>query len=63
MEFNADAEFSGVYLQAREALMRVGWKESHTKREGRVISTLMSKDGYGIFLLYGCEEEIKDEII
>jgi hypothetical protein len=61
MEFSADAEFSGVYLQAREALMKVGWTESKTKREGRVISTLMVKEGYGIFLLYGCEEEVKDE--
>jgi hypothetical protein len=61
MEFSADQEYSGHYLEVMNALSNAGWKSKENKREGRVISSLFTKNGYGIFVLFGGEEEIKDE--
>ena len=62
MEFSADQEYSSNYLGVRDSLTSKGWKEGKPKKDGRVISVLFTKDGYGMFILYGCEEEIKDEV-
>ena len=63
MEFSADKEFYGNYLNIRNDLLRLGWKENTPKKDGRTISVLFTRDGYGIYLLYGCEEEIRNEIL
>ena len=63
MEFSADKEFYDTYLAAREALIKQGWKQVKTEREDRTVTALFSKNGYGIYLIYGCEEEIKHEIL
>lgn len=61
-EFSSDKEFYLNYLTVRGFLLKQGWEEVKPKKEGRVISSLFTKDGYGMYLLYGCEEEIKDDI-
>jgi hypothetical protein len=62
-EFSSDREFYGTYLNARETLVKAGWREGSTKKTKTNISTLFHKDGYAIFVLYGCEEDIKNEIL
>ena len=62
-EFSSDKEFYSNYLLVRDSLLKQGWIEAHPKRDDRVISSLFIKDGYGMHILYGCEEEIRDEIL
>jgi hypothetical protein len=62
VEFSSDREFYSNYLQVRDNLIKQGWKENSPKRDKRTITTLFTKDGYGIYVLYGCEEEIKNEV-
>ena len=63
MEFSVDKEFYGNYLKIRNDLIHLGWKEDKPKRDGRTISVLFTKEGYGMYILYGCEEEIRNEIL
>jgi hypothetical protein len=62
-EFNSDQEFFGNYLNTRVMLLKAGWKEGNPKKTKDKISTIYTKDGYAIFVLYGCEEDIKNEIL
>jgi len=63
MEFSADKEFFGNYLSIRDILVQQGWKEGKPNRDNRVISVMFTKDGYAMYVVYGCEEEIKNEIL
>lgn len=62
-EFSSDREYYGHYLKIREGLIKQGWKEGKSNVDKKSISVLYTKDGYGIYVLYGCEEEIKNEIL
>lgn len=63
MEFSADKEFYETYLAVRGSLIKQGWKETKAEREDRTVTGFFTKNGYGIYLIYGCEEEIKHEIL
>lgn len=62
-EFSSDREYYGHYLKVRDTLLKQGWKEGKSKIDRRTISILYTKEGYGLYLLFGCEEEIKSEIL
>jgi len=62
-EFSSDKEFYLNYLTVRGFLLKLGWEEKKPQKENRVISSLFTKDGYGLYILYGCEEEIKDDVL
>lgn len=62
-EFSSDREYYGNYLSVRDTLIKQGWKEGKSRMDRKTISILYTKDGYGLYILYGCEEEIKSEIL
>ena len=62
-EFSADSEFYGNYLKIRESLVSLGWQETNPKIQRRIISAIFTKDGYATCLIFGCEEEVKNEVI
>lgn len=62
-EFNADKEYYNEYLIASGALAKEGWKRDKSERSKKTISTLFIKNGMAIWLLFGCEEDIKNEIL
>ena len=62
-EFDADNEFFGNYVTTKACLIKQGWKEGKPKFDNRVISVLFTKNGYSMYVLYGCEEDIKEEIL
>jgi hypothetical protein len=62
-EFSADKEFFSNYLTIKELLIANGWKETHPIADKRSIASLYIKNGYGLYILYGCEEEIKNELL
>jgi hypothetical protein len=59
----SDQEFYKTYLDTRELLRRNGWVEFKSKRDKKILSTTLKKNGYSIFLLYGCDEDVKNEIL
>ena len=59
----SDKEFYGVYLNARDVLIKDGWKEENPTRTKDKISCIFTKNGFAIFFLYGCEENVKNEIL
>ncbi len=63
MEFNADKEFYGNFLNLRELLLKDGWKEESNKRDKKITTSLLTKNGFAIHVIYGCEENVKDEIL
>ena len=62
-EFNSDKEFYGLYSQVRDNLIHRGWKEGKATVIKRKISAMFTRDGYGMYVLFGCEEDIKSEIL
>jgi len=62
-EFSADQEFYDNYMKVRNILLSQGWKEGKPSKDEKMITNLFTKDGFGIYILYGCEEEVKDEIL
>lgn len=59
----SDQEFYKTYLDARELLRKDGWVEFKSKRDKKTLSTTLKKNGYSIFLLYGCDEDVKNELL
>jgi hypothetical protein len=59
----SDQEFYKTYLDTRELLRRNGWVEFKSKRDKKILLTTLKKNGYSIFLLYGCDEDVKNEIL
>jgi hypothetical protein len=41
----------------------LGWQEGKATIIRRKISVTFTKDGYGMYVLFGCEEDIRDEIL
>ena len=63
-EFNADSEFYGNYLKFVELFNKIGWKQTGVPNlKSRKLEGLFIKDGLAIYILYGCEEDIKEEIL
>jgi hypothetical protein len=62
-EFNADKEYYSEYLAARAAIETKGWKADKTNRTRSSISTLFTKNGMGIWMLFGCEEDVRNELL
>lgn len=67
MEYNADRDYLEHYKDVSRILRELGWKEerqSHPSFAGHEkISSIFTKDGYAVYVLYGCEEDVKDEIL
>jgi len=63
LEFSSDKEFYGLYYQVRDNLVHLGWREGKATIIKRKISVMFTKDGYGMYVLFGCEGDIKDEIL
>ena len=59
----SDQEFYSTYLKEREALLKNGWKETNSKRDKRILSATFKKNGYSMFVLYGCDEDVKNELL
>ena len=62
-DFNSDGEFAANYIALHAFLKSKGWKATTKALESRKVSMLFTKDGYGVYVLYGCEEDIKEEIL
>lgn len=67
MEYSSDVEFYGTYKEIAEALKKDGWQENKEYKPiyagHNKISVLFTKNGFGLYLLYGCEKDVKDEIL
>jgi hypothetical protein len=61
-EFNSDKEYCDHYLSIVDGLQKMGWKEGKRIKNKRKVSTLFTKNGYGAYILFGCEEELKNEL-
>lgn len=61
--YSADQEFFGNYFKIRDELKRIGWKELKPLRDRDKVCTLFTKDGYAVYVMYGCEEDIKNELL
>ena len=59
----SDKEFYGVYLETRDALITNGWHEEKPTRTKDKISCMFIKNGFALYVLYGCEESIRDEVL
>lgn len=66
-EFEADKEFFGEYLHINDNLQKLGWKNSKNPSaedlQRRVIPCLYTKNGLAVYILFGCEEDIKEEVL
>ena len=66
-EFDSDKEFFGEYLHINDSLKKLGWKDkkhpSAQDLQRRVMPCLYTKNGMALYVLYGCEESIKEEIL
>jgi hypothetical protein len=59
----SDHEFYGVYLKTRDMLINMGWKEEKPTRTKDKISGIFTNAGLAIYVLYGCEETIRNEVL
>ena len=63
-EFSSDSEFYGNFSELVDSFNKNGWKLSGTPgRSGRKVSCLFIKDGYAVYGLYGCEEDVREEVL
>lgn len=63
MEFNSDKEYWDAFMEIRSTLISKGWIQTKADRKNKPISMIVSKGGYSAYILFGCDEEIKNEII
>ena len=62
-DYNSDKEFYDNFSGARKALLLAGWKENKPVIEGEVLTSVFTKNGYSMFVMYGCREDIDNEIL
>ena len=63
MEYSADKEYYKKFLHAYYALEQNGWKTMKSERSNKICTSFLTKDGFAIYLLYGCEKDVKDELL
>jgi len=59
----SDQEYYNTYLSARSLFLKDGWEESKPRRDKRTLSVMFKKNGYSMFLLFGCDEDVKNELL
>ena len=59
----SDKEYYDKYFAVKKILEEAGWISGKQTRGRDTISSIMSKDGFAIHLLYGCEDTIKNELL
>ena len=62
-DFSSDKEFFRDASYIHQALEQAGWKKEKSKIENRMIIAYYTKNGYGISLIYGCNEDVKKELL
>jgi len=62
-EFSSDREFYGGFLPIKDVLNKLGWKEKKPTIDRRKISAIFEKNGYSIYMLYGCKEDVENELL
>ena len=66
-EFDSDSEFFGEYLHVNDCLKKLGWKDtkhpSAQDLQKKVVPCLYTKNGMAVYVLFGYEESIKEEVL
>ena len=57
-----DGKFYKEMLDVHESLVNRGWKKETGKIQKNITDAYYTKDKLGIYIMFGCDEDIKKEI-